>query len=133
MTKKTMPSPKVIEFTFEIYSYFPGYKEKLFLEGNTLIFLEGNPGTGEYNVVSHIPSAREWGEFSRSLDNHKIWKWRKNYINLDIVDGGGWNLFIETNSSIIESHGVNKRPSHFNKFLESINKLMGVDIFEIYP
>jgi hypothetical protein len=82
-------------------------------------------------VISDI-SDRKWEEFLRSLDRLKIWNWSKNYRDPDVLDGGGWDLFIKTTSSKIESHGSNKEPSNFNEFLESINKLMGIEAFEIF-
>jgi hypothetical protein len=133
MTKKTKPGPKIIEFTFARYSYFPCNEgDKLILEGNKITFERHWGCEDDLNLVISNISDRKWEEFLRSLDRLKIWNWSKNYRDPVVLDGGGWNLFIKTTSSKIESHGINKKPSNFNEFLESINKLMGIEAFEIF-
>lgn len=136
MIKKTKLYPKIIEFTFAMYPYFPNSPnsgEKLILKVNKITFERHSAFDHDSNlVVSCVPSDRRWEEFSLNLDTLKVWKWSKNYRNFGVEDGGGWDLCITTTSSIIESHGSNKEPSNFNEFLDSINKLMGIEVFDLF-
>ena len=41
------------------------------------------------------PSIKEWEEFWQTVDTLKVWSWKKNYINRDVIDGTQWELRIK--------------------------------------
>ena len=74
-------------------------------------------------VVTYNPSDEEWMEFSKSLEQLKVWDWKQIYVDSDILDGTQWSLRIRTTSSEIVCYGSNAYPTNYNKFITSINKL----------
>ncbi|WP_416688321.1 hypothetical protein ABXT44_04240 [Candidatus Pseudothioglobus sp. Uisw_041] len=135
MTKKILQDPRIIEFKFKWYPLFqrgPNDGERVILEGDKVTFERNHPFNDSNLVVSSIPSKSQWDEFIDFLDRKKIWNWKKDYLDYDVLDGSAWSLLIKTTSLKIESHGTNKKPSNFNELLRSINKLMGIEVFEIF-
>lgn len=66
-----------------------------------------------------------WDEFWNSLDKIKIWDWKSDYSNPDIVDGGYWyiNIIYDTKKKIFSSGG-NAYPDNFIEFIHAIRKLI---------
>ena len=137
---------KIIELEFEIGGFHQGH-EDLILASNKISVIQS-----EYQetLVTHNPSAEEWKEFSQSLEQLKVWDWKKDYQD-DILDGTQWSLLVRTtrflmvpdykrrrfaNSddkpipySEIKCGGSNAFPPNFSKFITSINKLINQDYF----
>ena len=138
---------KIIELEFEIGGFHQGH-EDLILASNKISVIQS-----EYQetLVTHNPSAEEWKEFSQSLEQLKIWDWKKSYQD-DILDGTQWSLLVRTTRflmvpdykrrrfatsddkpipySEIKCGGSNAFPPNFSKFITSINKLINQDFFE---
>ena len=138
---------KIIELEFEIGGFHQGH-EDLILASNKISVIQS-----EYQetLVTHNPSAEEWKEFSHSLEQLKVWDWKKDYQD-DILDGTQWSLLVRTTRflmvpdykrrrfatsddkpipySEIKCGGSNAFPPNFSKFITSINKLINQDYFE---
>ena len=138
---------KIIELEFEIGGFHQGH-EDLILASNKISVIQS-----EYQetLVTHNPSAEEWKEFSQSLEQLKVWDWKKSYQD-DILDGTQWSLLVRTTRylmvpdykrrpfatsddkpvpySEIKCGGSNAFPPNFSKFITSINKLINQDFFE---
>ena len=132
---------KIIELEFEIGGFHQGH-ERLVLESNKISVI------GDYQeiLVTHNPSAEEWKEFSKSLEQLKVWDWKKRYDS-DILDGTQWSLLVRTTRylmaqspfgtlddkpvpySEINCWGSNAFPPDFSKLITSINKLINQDYF----
>ena len=136
---------KIIELEFEIGGFHQGH-ERLVLGSNKISVI------GDYQeiLVTHNPSAEEWKEFSQSLEQLKVWDWKKDYYD-DILDGTQWSLLVRTTRflmvpdykrrrfatsddkpipySEIKCGGSNAFPPNFSKFITSINKLINQDYF----
>ena len=133
---------KIIELEFEIGGFHQGH-EDLILASNKISVIQS-----EYQetLVTHNPSAEEWKEFSQSLEQLKVWDWKKSYQD-DILDGTQWSLLVRTTRylmaqspfgtlddktvpySEIKCGGSNAFPPNFSKFITSINKLINQDYF----
>ena len=138
---------KIIELEFEIGGFHQGH-EDLILASNKISVIQS-----EYQetLVTHNPSAEEWKEFSQSLEQLKVWDWKKSYQD-DILDGTQWSLLVHTTRylmvpgykrrpfatsddkpvpySEIKCGGSNAFPPNFSKLITSINKLINQDFFE---
>ena len=132
---------KIIELEFDIGGFHQGH-ERLVLESDKISVI----GDYQETLVTHNPSAEEWKEFSQSLEQLKIWDWKKSYQD-DILDGTQWSLLVRTTRylmaqspfgtlddkpvpySEIKCGGSNAFPPNFSKFITSINKLINQDYF----
>ena len=132
---------KIIELEFEIGGFHQGH-ERLVLESNKISVI------GDYQeiLVTHNPSAEEWKEFSKSLEQLKVWDWKQRYDS-HILDGTQWSLLVRTTRylmaqspfatsddkpvpySEINCWGSNSFPPDFSKLITSINKLINQDYF----
>ncbi len=77
------------------------------------------------NVAS--PSTKDWEAFWQTVDTLKVWSWKKNYINRDVIDGTQWELRIKRKGRrrrIISGSNAYPQPNGtFNSFVKAINKL----------
>jgi hypothetical protein len=132
---------KIIELEFEIGGFHQGH-ERLVLESNKISVI------GDYQeiLVTHNPSAEEWKEFFKSLEQLKVWDWKQRYDS-HILDGTQWSLLVRTTRylmaqspfatsddkpvpySEINCWGSNSFPPDFSKLITSINKLINQDYF----
>ena len=136
MTKKILQGPRIIEFKFRDAPHFrmKGSYDviKLTLEGDKVNFERCDIFNDSDLVISKTPSDSQWDEFLDNLNKLKIWNWKKNYRNQGAFGGSSWHLSILTTLHEIESRGDTEWPPNFNGFLKSINKLMRIEVFEIF-
>ena len=84
---------------FFIGGFFGGYERIIWLNGKLYHLMDGEPEDEEVrpeqvlNVTT--PSTKEWEEFWQTVDTLKVWSWKKNYINRDVIDGTQWELRIK--------------------------------------
>ena len=71
------------------------------------------------------PSPEDWQAFWKEMDAINIWKWEKEYIDKDIVDGQSWNLKFEYRGNKIESSGSNRFPQNFPRYEKALKQLLG--------
>jgi hypothetical protein len=70
---------------------------------------------GEEKQLKITPTAKQWAEFRRSLDQAGVWQWRTNYQNPSVMDGTAWSLKIEYTSRSVHASGVNRYPDERGK------------------
>ena len=132
---------KIIELEFEIGGFHQGH-ERLILGSNKISVI----GDYQETLVTHNPSDEDWKEFSQSLEQLKVWDWKKRYDS-HILDGTQWSLLVRTTRylmaqspfgtlddktvpySEINCWGSNAFPPDFSKLITSINKLINQDYF----
>jgi hypothetical protein len=132
---------KIIELEFEIGGFHQGH-ERLILGSNKISVI----GDYQETLITHNPSDEDWKEFSQSLEQLKVWDWKKRYDS-HILDGTQWSLLVRTTRylmaqspfgtlddkpvpySEINCWGSNAFPPDFSKLITSINKLINQDYF----
>ena len=132
---------KIIELEFDIGGFHQGH-ERLVLGSNKISVI----GDYQETLVTHNPSDEDWKEFSQSLEQLKVWDWKKRYDS-HILDGTQWSLLVRTTRylmaqspfgtlddktvpySEINCWGSNAFPPDFSKLITSINKLINQDYF----
>ena len=141
MTKKTKLGANIIELEYRTQSEMWGLHDdiELIIKDNKVVFNKGNSysvdnhGSDWDTSLTNIPDDYSWQLFSQTLDELDVWKWKKNYHSKhEFFDGGRWCLNITKNSKKLECHGDIDKPSNFNDFLEALNKLMRINMFELY-
>jgi hypothetical protein len=89
------------------------------------------------------PTAAQWRDFRRTLDDLKVWQWRADYPNHGVSDGTQWSLDIAYADHSLTAHGDNNYPDvtgkpngssdstkTFNRYLAAIKKLLGGKSFD---
>ena len=132
---------KIIELEFDIGGFHQGH-ERLVLGSNKISVI----GDYQETLVTHNPSTEEWKEFSKSLEQLKVWDWKQRYDS-HILDGTQWSLLVRTTRHLmtqspfatsdekpvpyseINCWGSNSFPPDFSKLITSINKLINQDYF----
>lgn len=79
-----------------------------------------------------IPSAKDWDEFWEKVDKLKVWNWKKDYNNDDVLDGTQWELTIKREGRrkrrIFGSNAYPEPKGTFNSFIKALNKLSKSEI-----
>ena len=74
-----------------------------------------------------IPSAKDWEDFWNEVDTLKVWSWKKDYFNEDVLDGTQWELMIKRKGRrkrrIFGSNAYPKPRGTFIFFIKALNKL----------
>ena len=74
-----------------------------------------------------IPSAKDWEDFWNEVDKLKVWDWRKDYHNDDVLDGTQWELMIKREGKrkrrIFGSNMYPEPKGTFISFIKALNKL----------
>jgi len=116
-------------FKFEIGGCFDGTE---FVELNDGGFIHGL-SMGSYGHESELktimPTSKEWNDFECVLEHLKVWRWKKEYVDPDVLDGTQWSLQITKGASMLKCHGSNDYPSEFDAFVAAVNKLAQSDLF----
>jgi hypothetical protein len=92
--------------------------------------------------VKVTPTAEQWREFQKSLDEINVWRWGSSYMNHKIMDGTQWALDISYADHAIKTAGSNSYPDEkgkpngqpqttpaFGRYLEAVEKLLGGKAF----
>jgi len=83
----------------------------------------------DFFASRHFISKDKWEEFWQVVDKIDAWRWAKDYINQDILDGTQWELVIDRKGKRRRRiFGSNDYPPNFKLLLEAINKLADTDI-----
>ena len=93
--------------------------------------------------VSLHPTPAQWREFRQTLDELKIWLWRKEYPSNGTLDGTQWSIDIAFADREIKTHGDNSYPDEtgranglpdltkaFNRYLAAVKRLIGGKTFK---
>ena len=116
---------------FFIGGFSGGYERIIWLNDKLYHLMDGEPEDEEVrpeqvlNVTT--PSTKEWEEFWQTVDTLKVWSWKKNYINRDVIDGTLWELRIKRKGRrrriIFGSNAYPQPEGTFESFLDAITKL----------
>jgi hypothetical protein len=122
---------------------FLGSSYKVELRDGTLAYTSSGPGRTNLKQKTITPTATQWREFQRALDDLKVWEWRKEYPNRGIMDGTQWSLDIAFEDRPLQTHGDNCYPDDGGKpnrnpeltksfiaYLAAIQKLLGGEPFQ---
>lgn len=93
--------------------------------------------------VKVTPTAEQWRDFRKSLDDINIWRWESSYMNRKVMDGTQWKLEITYADHSAKTAGSNSYPDEqgkpngqpqttpaFGRYLEAIEKLLGGKTFK---
>ena len=79
-----------------------------------------------------LPSEKDWDEFWKTCDKLKVWSWKKDYSNNDVLDGTQWELTIKREGRrkrrIFGSNAYPEPKGTFNSFIKALNKLSKSEI-----
>ena len=79
-----------------------------------------------------IPSTKDWEEFWDKVDVLKVWSWKKDYNNDDVLDGTQWELTIKREGRrkrrIFGSNAYPEPKGTFDSFIKALNKLSKSEI-----
>ena len=79
-----------------------------------------------------IPSTKDWEEFWDEVDALKVWSWKKDYNNDDVLDGTQWELTIKREGRrkrrIFGSNAYPEPKGTFVSFIKALNKLSKSEI-----
>jgi len=109
---------KLIRLYFEIGGFFDDYKSIDVIKSDKKIMCVYN---NRYKRKKINFSNEKWNEFVCKIFENNIHKWKETYYDYDILDGTQWNLEMEFNGlTNFDSHGSNKCPKNWKKFMEII-------------
>ena len=81
----------------------------------------------DFILKSTEPSAKDWEQFFDVMDNLKVWSWKKDYNDEDMLDGTQWELIIKIKGKrgrkIYGSNAYPEPKGTFKSFIEALNKL----------
>ena len=115
---------------FEIGGFHQGH-ERIMLKENQIFYI--NDRFICNLEPTKIITDNEVGEFLKTCDEIKLWSWKKEYFDQEVMDGTQWELKIKKARKLRGRNisGSNSYPQpidNFNKFIIAINKLAGSEI-----
>ena len=120
-------------FTTEVLNFsiggFSGDYEKIVWQNDKLYhFFERSFLDEDFT----IPSIKDWDDFWDTVDKLKVWNWKKDYNNDDVLDGTQWELTIKREGKrkrrIFGSNAYPEPKGTFNSFIKALNKLSKSEI-----
>lgn len=129
-------------FTASIGGFFGTTYRVELREGALFYFAADVPDKAVSAKVT--PTAKQWREFRRSLDEMKIWQWRTNYSNPAVRDGIHWSLDVAYDDHHLKTEGSNSFPGRggkpsggdgeqtraFSAYTAAVKKLLGGKKFQ---
>lgn len=102
-------------------SSFHGRSFTLLIRDNKLIYHSTRP---EEKLVRN-PSDEDWDKFWKETIKHKIWLWKKSYVDRSTSDGQNWSVKISVGKLKLHSYGSGEFPTDYQSFLVALRKLIG--------
>ena len=116
---------------FSIGGFSGGYERIIWENDKLYHHFDGNFVEGLEEDFT-IPSTKDWGEFWDTVDTLKVWSWKKDYNNDDVLDGTQWELTIKREGRrkrrIFGSNAYPEPKGTFNSFIKALNKLSKSEI-----
>ena len=116
---------------FSIGGFSGGYERIIWQNDKFYHHFDGNFVEGLEEDFT-IPSTKDWEEFWDTVDTLKVWSWKKDYNNDDVLDGTQWELTIKREGRrkrrIFGSNAYPKPKGTFNSFIKALNKLSKSEI-----
>ncbi len=75
-----------------------------------------------------VPDNAQWEKFWKKMEKLEVWNWKREYENIDVLDGCSWSLHIEYNGQKIKSEGSNHWPENFKEFIRALKDLTDFDV-----
>ena len=136
------PVPKPATFKASIGGFF-GSTYRVELQDGTLRYTKTQPGGQKPKTETVTPTPEQWRAFREALDEVKVWKWKKDYINSSVADGTQWALEITYADHTLKTRGSNSYPDDagepsakpdptkaFARYLQAVEKLLGGKSFQ---
>ena len=132
-----------IALEFSIGGFFAASRQ-LELRGDTVVERRHQAGWlpgGQVDSVRVVPSADAWRVFWDAANEAGVQKWRPEYNAEQVLDGEGWSIRVVGSGREINSWGSNAypdrngreheldRPDEFQRFINALNALVGVNWF----
>ncbi|TLS78290.1 hypothetical protein FE236_00580 [Mariprofundus erugo] len=116
------------EFRFDIGGCFDGMRF-VGLRESTVVM---GRGMGSYadDEESITPSDEDWRLFVKAIDQSNVWKWKRKYVDPNVLDGTEWNLVIRQGEAKKKCYGSNDYPPEFDALIDAINLLVKREFFE---
>ncbi len=115
-----------------------GKSFEVVLAGSELTYTAYDPGRVVSERSTTRPSAAQWCEFRRLLDQIDLWNWQAEYVNGAVMDGTQWALELSYLDHSIKAWGSNNYPDTdgtpgtqieptetFSRYLRAISALVG--------
>ena len=116
---------------FSIGGFSGGYERIIWQNDKLYHHCDGNFVEGLEEDFT-IPSTKDWDEFWDTVDILKVWSWKKDYNNDDVLDGTQWELTIKREGRrkrrIFGSNAYPEPKGTFNSFIKALNKLSKSEI-----
>lgn len=74
------------------------------------------------------PSELQWMQFEALLIELEADRWKRKYVNQDILDGCAWEMEYLGETITVKSKGQNEYPTHFDRLIAGIESILGVQI-----
>jgi hypothetical protein len=113
------------------------------LHDGALRYTSSASGQRNQTQETLTPTAAQWRDFRKALDDLNVWQWRADYPNPGVTDGTQWSLDIAYADRSRTSHGDNNYPDAagkpngsydstktFKRYLAAIKKLLGGRSFD---
>ena len=81
------------------------------------------------------PDSGAWKRFWEAVEIAGVWKWKKSYENIDVLDGTQWSLKLKYQGRSLTAEGSNAYPGHgepefpatceFGQFIKALQQLTG--------
>lgn len=101
-------------------SSFHGRSFTLLIRDQKLIYQSTRP----QEKFTRDPSDEDWDKFWKETINHKIWIWKKSYVDRGSSDGQNWSVKIGVGKLKLHSYGSGEFPDAFEDFLVAVRKLI---------
>ena len=103
-----------------------GEQGVLHLEGPHMFAVKGKDNPQAKKTVIPVDPAK-WKAFRKALDEAKVWEWKKEYINPEIMDGTVWELKVKYADASATVSGSNAYPDkkQFAAFRAAVVALTG--------
>ena len=117
-----------IIFDFSIGGFSGGYERIIWQNDKLYYYCDGIFLDEDFT----IPSIKDWEEFWVEVDALKVWNWKKDYNNDDVLDGTQWELTIKRagrrRRRIFGSNAYPEPKGTFDSFIKALNKFSKSEI-----
>lgn len=102
------------------------YQVEIDLENGTAEYTVFDYGYEHRSTESIDLSPDEINHFLAKLEEANVFRWKKEYVNRDILDGTSWSVELTLRGgNVFESRGSNAYPKRWELFCRSLQSLLG--------
>ena len=106
----------------------PSYE--VVLDGRDAVVYRHNPSTFTTypGTKSETIAVDEegWARFRQAMDDARVWSWKREYADPDVMDGTSWSLLAHYGEHVVDVRGRNDYPdeAQFERFLQGVGELI---------